>query len=405
MNDKTNGNVANVNTNFDPAGWAEFIDDLRTLPQRMLAKLPDSMRESALIQQEAARLTLEALASMSLDALGGDADNPVFLPALGQVLNVGQPNADTVYRTARIDSKGIYRLRGKRGSLRMANIGQVVPRNAETGGGRTYLDINALQVDAQDRFDVLLSPTRPEGYTGDWWELRPAANKLMMRLVSCDWANEQSPTIAIERIDKPAASPRRSAQDLERRLRALPMTVNFLGAMFVDRVEQLRQEGYLNKLKPFDMTSSGGLVGQYYYEGPYDIGDDEALIIEAKVPDVCGYYSVILTNEIYETIDWYNNHSSLNDTQAVLDSDRVLRVVVANRDPGVPNWLDTAGHTKGLIQGRWAECDAHPVPVIRKVALAELRNYLPADTAQVTREQREKIIRERRLALQQRPLW
>jgi hypothetical protein len=387
------------------AGWNEFVESLRVLPERMLAKLPESMRSSERVQQEVARLALEALTSVSIDTLGGDAENPTFLPALGHVLNVGQPNADTVYRTARIVAGASYRLRGKRGSLRMANIGQVVPRNAETGTGRTYLDINQLKVDAEDRFDVLLSPTRPNDYAGDWWELKPAANKLMMRLVSCDWANERSPTIAIERIDKPTGSPRRSAQDLEQRLRSLPIAVNFLGPMFVDHVEQLRQEGYLNTLKAFDMTSGGGLVGQYYYEGAYEICDDEALIVEAKVPDRFGYYSVILTNEIYETIDWYNNHSSLNDAQAVLDKDRVLRVVISSRDPGVPNWLDTAGHARGVIQGRWAECDSHPVPLIRKVALADVRKLLPAETGSVTREQREHIVRERRAALQQRPLW
>lgn len=404
MSDKKNTEEKNSNS-LNVAGWNEFVESLRVLPERMLAKLPESMRSSERVQQEVARLALEALTSVSIDTLGGDADNPTFLPALGQVLNVGQPNADTVYRTARIVPGASYRLRGKRGSLRMANIGQVVPRNAETGTGRTYLDINELKVDAEDRFDVLLSPTRPNGYTGDWWELRPAANKLMMRLVSCDWAHERSPTFSIERIDKPAGSPRRSAQDLEQRLRALPIAVNFLGPMFVDHVEKLRQEGYLNKLKAFDITSGGGLVGQYYYEGAYDICDDEALIVEAKVPDRFEYYSVILTNEIYETIDWYNNHSSLNDAQAVLDKDRVLRVVISSRDPGVPNWLDTAGHSRGVIQGRWAECDSHPVPIIRKVALADVRKLLPAETGNVTPEQREHIIRERRAALQQRPLW
>lgn len=387
------------------AGWNELIDSLRTLPDRMLAKLPESMRTSPQVQQEVARLALESFTSAAIDAIGGDGDAPAFLPALSQVLNIGQPNADTVYRTARITPGGSYRLRGERGSLRLANIGQVVPRNAETGSGRAYLDINSLKVDARGHFDVLLSPTRPTGYTGDWWELRPAAYKLMMRLVSCDWENERSPTFSIERIDRPTGVPRRSAADLEQRLRALPQAVNIMGLMFVDHVEQLRHEGYLNRLKTFDITSAGGLVGQFYYEGAYDICDDEALIVEAKVPAKYAYYSLILTNELYETIDWYNNHSSLNDAQATVDKDGVLRVVVSHRDPGVPNWLDTAGHARGVIQGRWTECDSQPVPSVRKVALADVRNYLPPATATVTREQREHNVRARLSALQQRPLW
>jgi hypothetical protein len=387
------------------AGWNELIASLSDLPDRMLAKLPDSMRANALIQQEVARLALEALISTSIDAIGGDGDHPAFLPALGQLLNVGQPNADTVYRTARITPGRSYRLRGKRGSLRLSSIGQVVPRNMETGAGRAYLDINKLAVDAEDRFDVLLSTTHPDGYTGDWWELRPAANKLMMRLVSCDWANEQSPTFSIEPVDQPVALPRRSAEDLEQRLRALPMAIDFIGLMFVDHVEKLRAEGYLNKLKMFDITNQGGLAGQFYYEGAYDINESEALIVEAEVPQKYGYYSLILTNEIYETIDWYNNHSSLNDKQALVDSDGILRIVISNRDPGVPNWLDVAGHLKGVIQGRWTDCSTQPIPSVRKVALVDVCSFLPARTATVTPEARERIVRERRAALQQRPLW
>jgi hypothetical protein len=84
------------------AGWDELIESLRDLPARMLAKLPESERSDPQLQQEVGRLLLEALASSTLDALGGDGDHPTFLPQIGQTLNVGQPNPDTVYRVARI---------------------------------------------------------------------------------------------------------------------------------------------------------------------------------------------------------------------------------------------------------------------------------------------------------------
>ena len=123
------------------------------------------------------------------------------------------------------------------------------------------------------------------------------------------------------------------------------------------------------------------------------------------MPKTCRYRSLILTNELYETTDWYNNHSSLNHTQAAPDKDGKLRIVVSARDPGVPNWLDTAGHRKGLIQGRWMECDSQPVPTVTKVKLSEVRSHLPADTGTVTPQQRQAIIRERRAAQVQRPIW
>ncbi len=386
-------------------GWNELIGKLSDLPDRMLARLPEAMRSDPQVQQEVARLALESLTSQGVDMIGGDANAPEFLPAIGFLFNVGQPNADTIYRSARVDGSGSYRLRGKAGTLNQAIISQVVPRNAETGTGRTHIDLARLKLDKQGRFDVLLSPEKPKGYRGEWWEMRPQASRLMVRMVSSDWTKEQAPTLSIERLDKPVARPRRSAADLEARLRALPGMVDMMALMFVDHVEKLRADGYVNKLKTFDIASAGGLAGQYYYEGAYDLADDEALIVESDVPKVCRYRSLILTNELYETTDWYNNHSSLNKAQAAPDKDGKLRIVVANRDPGVPNWLDTAGHPKGLIQGRWMDCDSHPVPVVTKVKLADLRAALPADTGTVTPEQRQKIIRERRAAQVQRPIW
>ena len=117
------------------------------------------------------------------------------MPTIGQVLSIGQPNADTVYRTAKITPGGSYRIRGKRGSLRMARIAQVAPRTTAKvdangmpvlGPPRAVFDLNALTVDAHGNFDVVASPVRPAGHAGDWWQLQPDTNGLMMRWVSSE---------------------------------------------------------------------------------------------------------------------------------------------------------------------------------------------------------------------------
>src|SRR3546814_2734971 len=64
-----------------------------------------------------------------------------------------------------------------------------------------YNDFAELAVDAQGRFDVVMSPKRPDGCSGDWWELNPEATQLMIRQVSSDWAGEEDPTVSIERLD------------------------------------------------------------------------------------------------------------------------------------------------------------------------------------------------------------
>lgn len=393
-------------------GWSSFIDAMRDLPSRMLAKLPPDMRSNPQIRAEVGRLALEALAGSALEAIGADGDHPMFLPNVGAVLNVGQPNADTVYRSARITPGGTYRLRGRRGSLPIVKVAEAGPmlgeggtRSKQVGAFSAYHDLNALHVDSAGRYDVLLSPERPAGYTGDWWRLEPGTTGLLIRMISSDWSKEQDPTISIERVDLPVTRPRPPASQLEAHLQRLSVSAPAMALLLIDHVEQLRREGYVNKLKVFDTSQLGALEQQFYYEGAYDLRDDEALIVEAKVPAHCVYRSLILTNPIYETTDWYNNQSSLNGSQAKPDHDGVLRIVVSAKDPGVPNWLDTAGYATGAIQGRWTGCNAKPVPTLRKVALADVRKLLPPETPRISPAERQEIIRDRRSSLQQRPLW
>jgi hypothetical protein len=387
--------------------WDRFVDGLRDLGPKMLGRLPPALQADPQIRQEVARLMLESLAPMAITAINGDGDYPTFLPWCGYTLNFGQPNADTTYRMTQITPGGTYRLRGRKGTLRIARIAQFGPAQGPSGIATLDVnDINTLTVDADGRYDVILSPERPTEHKGDWWKLTPTAHSLMLRMVASDWSKEIDPTISIERLDCPATRPRRPTAALENALKQLPTATANMAQLLVDHVVQLQAGQYINKLKVFDVSQIGGqLTGQFYYEGAYDLADDEALIIEAKVPDKFEYYSLILTNEIYETTDWYNNHACMNDAQMHVDRDGVLRVVVSAKDPGVVNWLDTAGHPRGAVQGRWTECSSQPVPTMRKVKIGEVRGLLPADTPTVTPAQREQIIRDRRAQLQQRPLW
>jgi hypothetical protein len=52
-----------------------------------------------------------------------------------------------------------------------------------------------------------------------------------------------------------------------------------------------------------------------------------------------------VTDRLFGTLDWTNAQNSLNRRQAAVDRDDVLRAVVAPKDPGVQNWLDTTGYS------------------------------------------------------------
>jgi hypothetical protein len=369
------------------------------------------LRNDPQSRQEVGRLLLEAVVPRAIEAISSDPNHPVFLPSINATLNVHQPNADTIYFNADISDDGVFRIRGDRGSVRILRVAQFptvtgeihVERKTSTFQALGQIDLNTLHADKDGHIDLILSRTRPENYTGDWWELKQGTGYLVMRSVSSDWRKERDPRLSIERLDKPVQKPRPSAAELEAKLRHLATTIGFTALSHVAHAEDLRAQGFINKVKI--MHTPGALMGQFYYEGAYDITPDDALIVESKVPAKCGYWSTLLTNDIYETTDWVNNQSSLNDAQAHVDSDGMVRFVVSMKDPGVPNWLDPAGYPTGAVQGRWTDCDAQPIPTVKKVKFKDLRKALPKDTPVVTAQQREQTIRDRRAAFLQRPFW
>lgn len=391
-------------------GWDGLVESLRTLGPKALTRLTPAQRQDPQYRQEIGRLLLAALAARTLEAISADPGHPQFLPSLNPTLNVFQPNADTIYKTAKVDDAGIYRIRGVRGSARIVKLGQFGASTASTGtnsgAARGYLDINALPVDRTGRYDLIVGATRPAGYVGPWWKLEQGVTSLMLRQVLSDWHKEQDPSITIERLDIPVSRPRPSAAELQGRLEALGPQTGNTALFFIDHAEKLRAEGYENKLKEFDVNSSlSGLTGQFYYEGAYRLKPDEALILEAKVPEKCGYYSTILTNDIFETTDWVNNHSSLNDSQAKVGKDGVLRIVVSAKDPGFANWLDTAGYPVGVVQGRWTDCSSQPIPTLKLVKVADIARYMPVEAPRVSIAQREQMTRDRRADFLLRRQW
>jgi Protein of unknown function (DUF1214) len=388
--------------------WDDFVDQLRPLGAQMLGRLPISMRDDPQVVQESMRLLMGGLQRGLTDAVIGDRRHPMFVPELSITQNIFQPNADTVYKSAMIDGAGSYRLRGTRGTTRMLVLAQLGPDTIRTGQHGPALfqyDFDDLTLDADGMFDVIVSQARPDGHIGHWWQLDPNAEKFMVRIVGCAWGHEREPRFGIDRLDVPPSAGRRSADDLAFRLSEVATIARNCALAFPDKVEQIRAAGHINSLNVVDFAQMTGLARQSYYEGAYDLADDEALITEVRIPAKVDYWSLILTNEIYETTDWINNQSSLNDSQAVVDSDGIFRAVISAGDPGVANWLDTTGYRRGAVQGRWFGADERPTPTMVKVKLSEVVAHLPVDTKRVSPEERDALMRDRRIRAQMRTIW
>jgi hypothetical protein len=55
----------------------------------------------------------------------------------------------------------------------------------------------------------------------------------------------------------------------------------------------------------------------------------------------------------YISLDYINHQTSLNGTQAQVDPDGMIRIVVAHESPSIANWVETLGHRRGYLQFRW----------------------------------------------------
>jgi hypothetical protein len=154
-------------------------------------------------------------------------------------------------------------------------------------------------------------------------------------------------------------------------------------------------------LPPIDRTAIGAAAENKPVIGRWELGPEQALILEVAPPEGI-YWSLSLGNPWWETIHYGRHQSSLNGHQAVVDSDGLLRAVVCAQDPGVANWLDTAGFSNGAMILRCVRTTSAPTPRARVVTFDEITSALPADTATITAAERASVLERRRRAVHKR---
>lgn len=348
--------------------------------------------------------------------MNSDPKYPEFMSYYNHVYRQGWPNPDDTLNEAVIEDTGVYQITGFRGTVKRVtlqltgDVGSVARMIDEpeqlVGGSKGVFDLDRANLGPDGSFELLLSPERPEGYQGDWWKLEAGATAIVIRQRHYDWVNEVDGRFAIQRLDVPAAKPESTVQDIDRALSRVAKYIESYGKVTFDGLTtRPLREGPPNTLTCKNYSGYGSLASTIFAEGMFELADDEALIIETALPQSCSYWGFQLADDFWQSIDWVNRQSSLNGFTARIDSDAKLRMVVSTQDPGVPNWLDTAGRLTGFIYGRWDDASDCPTPVATRVKIADVRRQLPPDTPSVSLEEREAAIRVRRRAIQLRRRW
>lgn len=310
--------------------------------------------------------------------------------SMDDILTWGLECPDCVYLTASLRGGESYRLYGNRGTARYVGL--------QTMDGIAAIAnclVDDLNVDADGNFEVILSATEREG---NWLRLAGDHPTLTVRNFFYDWDTEIPAALGIERIGEeviPAARAVDVDASVSRQLYALGDFVYDNLKFFLDFGAMPPANGFI---PPMDMTEMGAAAENRPVIGRFELEPDEALILEVQPPNGV-YWSISLGNPWLETIHYGRHQSSLNGHQAVIDPDGVFRAVLAAADPGVANWLDTAGHSNGAMLLRCVRTKTAPAPSTRLVKLDDVAAALPADTTITTPDERARVLAARRRAV------
>jgi len=306
----------------------------------------------------------------------------------------GMQNPDVFYRLIPIDGSARYALHGVRPQVAPA---QVVFELLDAAPGLGDLGQLGRQLAVLQDRDMLFAPdgsftitldTLPADGRANHIQTTNTARALLIRDVLSDWSEQQPLQLRIERLDRPTQPARSEAQLLELAERMVPRFADFWLRF---RAGYLQQNSHrrVNVLDTPEFRTGGwGFISNTSFE----LADDEALVMTLD-PLGARYFSVMLADPWFIVMDSERRSGSLNNSQARANADGSITVVIAPRDAGAHNWLDTEGLNSGYIQVRWQEMPATltsadgAIRSVQRLPLAELRSALP-EAAWVTPAQR-----------------
>lgn len=287
-------------------------------------------------------------------------------PAFGLLSNgFGMDNPDNHYLGSPVDPRLDYRITGTRGQLSYLSFAaqnQNFANPSAITGGAGHLHGDELDLDADGRFTITASRSSCEG---NWLRLGDDSTMVLVRQTRADPAVEDWIDVTIECLDHTDPPPPLDPDRVEDRLARVALYAGGAAAWFVQWVRPwLEHPNTFAFADPDEQQLVGGDPNIAAQSAYWSLGHDEALVVEITPPG-CAYWNIQLANVWAECLDT-RRRVWRNHTNVVADDDGVVRVVVAHRDPGHPNWLDTAGHRHGTAHVRYVLAEALP-PVRTRV--------------------------------------
>jgi hypothetical protein len=259
-----------------------------------------------------------------------------------------------------------------------------------TYGGTTpgaAVDLDKLDRAPDGSFVITIDSTAADGRPNHLQTL-PGTRLLLIREFLGDWATETPLAMTLEAD----GVTRGGGWDVEAALKDI--------CFFM--VEEVYLYFWMNHLYrnlepnsvkgPEAASAMGGSASMATCQAFFQFAEDEAVIVQWD-PAGAKLSGVSALDWWFQPIDAHRIQSSLNHVAAARNSDGTVTAVLAARDAGIVNWIDTGGFRDVLMTGRWQSL---PPSAVRKgprletklVKASELDAHLPSDIVRCSPDER-----------------
>jgi len=326
---------------FDDFAWRLFGDD-------------DTLAE--------ARLLLLHTLNHALDVwLGADPARPAFRRWHFPDKKLFGDNPDAIYYETPVSPEHSYRIKGNTAGATYTSFTVELFKKPGDRMGKLGATLNdtEFEINADGSYEIIVSATKQ---AGNWLELASDAVSITTRhyyertdSVAADPLRVIP--LAIEPLQPPGPAPRPTdasvAACIRRVTQWLDKSINPLGQdMSFPWVSKIP-----NRLPPPTLDKGNEEIGyaakdNVYSMAPFLLKPDQALVIRGRWPK-CRFANIVLWNRFLQSFDYRYRIISRNRKQTVLENDGSFKMILAHKDPGQPNWLDTEGRRVGLMFWRF----------------------------------------------------
>lgn len=345
-----------------PQAFAELAQLLQEIEKAYIG--PDRGMHSPSERAAGRALVAHALQHAFQYWFEADPARPLFQRWLSSTKKLLGDNPDAVYYGSVIDPSRSYRIRGNvHGACYTSFTVEAGAREGELSRGVvSTLNDTEFEIGADGSYEIVASV---DPQPRNWLRLEPRAGSITTRHY---WETERNvaadPTfhvpLCIEPLESPGPAAPMDDAAIAAGIRRVTRFVRGVTLDFPELPPEVMPAWVSNEVNRFDNSAydeSNAEIGyaavdNAYLQTRYELAPDQALVMRGRFP-LCRFANVVLWNHRLQTPPYRYRRVSLNRRQVHHEKDGSFTLVVAHRDPGVPNWLDAAGLPTGMIFWRF----------------------------------------------------